>query len=77
MDFSVLADHRIKLNESEKRDKYCDLARDLKKKQKKKQNKTIKHEWDADNNCNWHARHGHENIDTGTGGLENKFIVET
>ena len=31
MDFTVLADHRIKLKEGEKRDKYLDLARDLKK----------------------------------------------
>ena len=31
MDFTVLADHRIKLKESEKKDKYLDLARELKK----------------------------------------------
>ena len=31
VDFAVLADHRIKLKESEKRDKYLDLARELKK----------------------------------------------
>ena len=31
MDFAVMADHRIKLNESEKKDKYLDLARELKK----------------------------------------------
>ena len=31
MDFAVLADHRIKLKESEK-DKYLNLARELKKK---------------------------------------------
>ena len=30
-DFSVPADHRIKLKECEKRDKYLDLARELKK----------------------------------------------
>ena len=29
--FAVLADHRIKLKECEKRDKYLDLARELKK----------------------------------------------
>ena len=29
--FAVLADHRIKLKESEKKDKYLDLARELKK----------------------------------------------
>ena len=31
MDFTILADHRIKLKESEKKDKYLDLARVLKK----------------------------------------------
>ena len=31
MEVAVLADHRIKLKESEKKDKYLDLARDLKK----------------------------------------------
>ena len=31
VDFVVLADHRIKLKESEKKDKYLDLARELKK----------------------------------------------
>ena len=32
MDFAVPADHKIKLKECEKRDKYHDLARELKKK---------------------------------------------
>ena len=32
MDFAVSADHRIKLKECEKRDKYLDLAIELKKK---------------------------------------------
>ena len=31
MDFAVPADHRVKLKESEKSDKYLDLARELKK----------------------------------------------
>ena len=31
MDFAVLADHRIKLKECKKKDKYLDLARELKK----------------------------------------------
>ena len=31
MDFTVPADHRIKLKEYEKKDKYLDLARELKK----------------------------------------------
>ena len=32
VDFAVPADHRIKLKECEKKDKYLDLARELKKK---------------------------------------------
>ena len=31
VDFAVPADHRIKLKENEKRDKYIDLAREQKK----------------------------------------------
>ena len=31
MDFTILADHRVKLKESEKRDKYPDFAREQKK----------------------------------------------
>ena len=31
MDFAVSADHRIKLKENEKKDKYFDLARELRK----------------------------------------------
>ena len=31
MDIAVLSDHRVKLKESEQRDKYQDLARELKK----------------------------------------------
>ena len=31
LDFAVPTDHRVKLKESEKRDKYLDLARELKK----------------------------------------------
>ena len=43
-DFTLLTDHRIKLKESEKRDKYLDLTRGL---------KTIEHEGGDDINCNW------------------------
>ena len=31
VDFAVLADYRVKLKESEKKDKYLDLAREVKK----------------------------------------------
>ena len=37
MDFAVLTDHNVKLKESEKKDKYLNLARELKK-------KTVEHE---------------------------------
>ena len=46
VDFAVPADHRIKLKESEKRDKYLDLAIELKKTQK-----TMEHEGDNYTNC--------------------------
>ena len=45
VDFAVPADHRAKLKESEKKDKYLDLAKELKK--------TEEHESDSDTNCNW------------------------
>ena len=50
VDFAFLADHRIKLKECEKRDKYLDLARELKK--------TIEHEGDNYTNCDWCFWHG-------------------
>ena len=45
VDFAVLADHSIKLKESEKKDKYLDLARELKK--------SVEHESDDRTNCDW------------------------
>ena len=45
MDFAVLVDHRVKLKEREKKDKYKDFARELKK--------TVEHEGDNYTNCNW------------------------
>ena len=44
VDFAVPADHRIKLKECEKKDKYLDLARELKK---------MYHEGDNYTNCDW------------------------
>ena len=43
----------------QKRNKYLDLARKLKK------------IMDGDTNCNWSARHSHQQIGTRTGGLRN------
>ena len=45
VDFAVPADHRIKLKTCEKKDKYLDLARKLKK--------TVVHASDNYTNCNW------------------------
>ena len=42
-DFAVPAEHRVKLKESEKRDKYLDLAIELKK---------VEHESNCDTNSN-------------------------
>ena len=53
---------RVKLKESEKKDKYFDFARELKK--------TVEHE--NDDYCNWCSWYSHQRIDTRTGGLGNK-----
>ena len=51
MDFAIATDHGVKLKESEKKDKYQDLAKELKK--------TIENERDSDTNCNWCTRYSH------------------
>ena len=48
VDSAVLADYRIKLKKSEKKDKYFNLARELKK--------TMKHEGDDYTNHDWCIR---------------------
>ena len=45
VDLAVPAVHRIKLKDCEKKDKYLDLARELKK--------TMEHEGDNCTNCDW------------------------
>ena len=50
MDFAISADHRGKIKESEKIDKYFNLA--------KKTEKIVKHESDGDTNCNWYTWNG-------------------
>ena len=64
MDFAVLADHGVKLKESEKRDTYLNLARKLKK--------TMEHESDSDTNCNRCTQTSQQRIVTGIGGPGNK-----
>ena len=61
MDFAVPADHRLKLKESEKKDKYLDLARELKK--------TMEHEGDNYTNRDWCFWHSYQKIIKGTGWL--------
>ena len=68
MDFAVPADHRVKLKEREKKDKYLDLARELKK--------TVEHESDVYTNCNWCSWHSQQRMDTETGGLGKRGRVE-
>ena len=67
MDFAVPADHRVKLKESEKKDKNLDLARVL-----KTNKQTVELEYDDYTNCNWCTSYNHQRIDTWTGGLGNK-----
>ena len=69
MDFAVLADQRVKLEESEKRDKYLDLVRELEKKQNKK---TMEHEGDGDTCCNWYTWSNPQRISKGTGRIRNE-----
>ena len=47
VDFAVPADHRVKIKESKKRDKYLNLARELKK--------AAERESGGDTNCNRRA----------------------
>ena len=49
VNFAVPADHRIKLKECEKKDKYLNLARELKK--------TMEHESDNSINRDWYFWH--------------------
>ena len=67
MDFAVLADHRVKWKESKNRDKYLNLAREL---------KSMEHKSDGDTNCNWHAQFSHQKISTEMGWLGNKRTSE-
>ena len=65
VDFTVPADHRIKLNESEENNGTW-------KKLKESGKKTMVHESDSNTNCYWCARYSHQRIIKRTGGLRNK-----
>ena len=64
VDFAVLANHRIKVKECEKKDMYLDIAWELKK--------TMEHEGDNYTNHDWRFWYSHQNINKGTGELRNK-----
>ena len=64
MDFTVSADHRVKLKESEEKDKYPDVARELKK--------TVEHESNGYTNCHWCFWNSHQRFGKRIRGLENK-----
>ena len=63
-DFAVPADRRMKIKESKKRDKYFDLAREMKK--------TVEQEGDVDSNFSWCIWDNPQSFDKRTGRLRNK-----
>ena len=67
VDFAVPAVHRIKLKESEKRDKYQDLARKIEK--------TMEHKGGGYTNCNWCTWNNPQRIYKGTGRFGNKKTI--
>ena len=63
MDFVIPADYK-EIKEIEKRDKYLDLARELKK--------VMEHESDGDTIYNWCVWNGPQKFPKGTGRIENR-----
>ena len=59
MDSIIPADHKVKLKESDKWDKYVDFARDKKK--------TMGHENDGNTNCIWCTWNNSQRISKGLG----------
>ena len=70
VNFAVPKDHRVKIKESEKRNKYLDVARE---KQKKKTT-TMEYEGDDDTICNRCARNNPQRIGKGSRRLINQII---
>ena len=54
----------MKIKENEWRNKYLDLARELKK--------AMEHEGDGDTDCNWCTRNNPQRIEKGTGRFRNQ-----
>ena len=55
VNFAILAEHRVKMKESEKIDKYLDLSWELK-------NKVVRHKSDGSTNCDWCPRNGPKEV---------------
>ena len=66
MEFAVPADHWVNLKESEKKDKYLDLSRELKK--------TVEHESNGYTNCRCCSWYSHQRFRERTTGLGNKRL---
>ena len=83
----VSPDHRVRLKESEKKDKYQDLTRELKKKSMEHENdgdvncnrnlsrRTVEHESEGDNNCHRRSWYSHQMIGIRTRELRNKKTI--
>ena len=67
-DFCIPADHRLKLKENLKKDKYLDLARELKK--------TMEYESGNNIKCDWWFLYSHQRIIKVSGGLGYKRTSE-
>ena len=69
LDFAVSTDDRVKIKEYEKRDKYLDFDRELKKKQNNYGS------WsNGDTNCNWCTWNGTQRLGKGAGRVGNRRI---
>ena len=64
VDFADPDDHRVKLKEGEKKDKFLNLARGLKR--------SMEHEGDGDTNCNLYSRYNKQMFVKGTEGVGKK-----
>ena len=64
MDLAIPADYRVKLKETETKDKYLDLAREFQK--------TVEHERGGYINCNWCSWYSYQRIGNRARGLRNK-----
>ena len=69
VDLDVLIDHGVKLKESEKKDKYLDFTRELKK--------TVEQESEVCTNYNWCSWYSHQRNYKGSGGFGRVEIIKT